>query len=715
MLGLLAVVVVIAALIRRRWTLLRDVFLAALITIALGLLMARVVQGSWSLDWGRFAAGPDADWVPWLRLMIPASIILVAKPHLVRPMRRAGWWLLALATMASVLLGLSPSLAVASVLMAVVAGSAVHLVLGSVRGRPDLDDLAAALTAFGVKTRSLGVSERQPAGVFVLEAEDEAGEPLEVKVYGRDAYDTQLLTTMWRTVWFRRPDSPSSPGRLQQVEHEAFLTLLAAQIGVLTQRVVTAGLTPTEDAILVLGGVSGFRVASSGWAEEDVARMWEMLAGLHAARIAHGQVDGEHLISDGARAGLIDFRSATISHDPWHRLIDRAQALVTSVLAVGTGPGVRLAKEALGADELAEVLPFLQADPLTPSQRRELRQADVDIDGLRGEVAGSIGIEPPELQRLRRVTWGSLLKTILPVLAFLALAGVVAGLDLEDLADSLEEASWWFVAVGLIVSQIPRLFQAISALGASPIAVPLSRLYVLQLAQAYIALTIPGAAARVAMNVRFFQRHGLPPGTSLAVGALDSFAGFLSQLILLTILLLFTSATLDLDLDGGTTSGLLRLVALVAAAALIALLVVFAVPRLRRLVLGRLRELGQQAIGAIRGIASPRRLGFLFGGNLANEVLMAVGLGAFVVALGQPIGLGELIFINVTVSLLAGLIPIPGGIGVVEGGLMLGLARAGMPEELAFAAAILFRFATFYLPPAWGFFAFRWLERNKHL
>jgi uncharacterized protein (TIRG00374 family) len=94
---------------------------------------------------------------------------------------------------------------------------------------------------------------------------------------------------------------------------------------------------------------------------------------------------------------------------------------------------------------------------------------------------------------------------------------------------------------------------------------------------------------------------------------------------------------------------------------------------------------------------------------------MAVGLGAFVVALGQPIGLGELIFINVTVSLLAGLIPIPGGIGVVEGGLMLGLARAGMPEELAFAAAILFRFATFYLPPAWGFFAFRWLERNKHL
>ena len=57
----------------------------------------------------------------------------------------------------------------------------------------------------------------------------------------------------------------------------------------------------------------------------------------------------------------------------------------------------------------------------------------------------------------------------------------------------------------------------------------------------------------------------------------------------------------------------------------------------------------------------------------------------------------------------------PGGIGVVEGGLTYGLVRAGMPEEAAFAAAIFYRLAVFYLPPVWGFFAFRWLERNQHL
>jgi len=59
--------------------------------------------------------------------------------------------------------------------------------------------------------------------------------------------------------------------------------------------------------------------------------------------------------------------------------------------------------------------------------------------------------------------------------------------------------------------------------------------------------------------------------------------------------------------------------------------------------------------------------------------------------------------------------PIPGGIGVVEGGLILGLTQVGVPEEAAFGAVMLYRMATFYLPPIWGYFAFRWLEKTRQL
>jgi uncharacterized membrane protein YbhN (UPF0104 family) len=38
-----------------------------------------------------------------------------------------------------------------------------------------------------------------------------------------------------------------------------------------------------------------------------------------------------------------------------------------------------------------------------------------------------------------------------------------------------------------------------------------------------------------------------------------------------------------------------------------------------------------------------------------------------------------------------------------------------MTSSAAAAAIILYRLATFYLPPIWGFFALRWLQRHSYL
>jgi len=70
---------------------------------------------------------------------------------------------------------------------------------------------------------------------------------------------------------------------------------------------------------------------------------------------------------------------------------------------------------------------------------------------------------------------------------------------------------------------------------------------------------------------------------------------------------------------------------------------------------------------------------------------------------------------TVATNLLAGLVPIPGGIGVAEAVLTSFLTYAGLGAEEAFAAAVVFRFATFYIPAAEGFFAMKWLEANDHL
>ena len=71
--------------------------------------------------------------------------------------------------------------------------------------------------------------------------------------------------------------------------------------------------------------------------------------------------------------------------------------------------------------------------------------------------------------------------------------------------------------------------------------------------------------------------------------------------------------------------------------------------------------------------------------------------------------------INISVSLLASFVPVPGGVGVAEFGLTLGLPSAGMAPEAAVAAVLLYRISTFYLPPTWGFAAAQWLKRNRYL
>ncbi len=71
----------------------------------------------------------------------------------------------------------------------------------------------------------------------------------------------------------------------------------------------------------------------------------------------------------------------------------------------------------------------------------------------------------------------------------------------------------------------------------------------------------------------------------------------------------------------------------------------------------------------------------LFGGNLASEVLFALTLGAALHAYGQSLPLMQLIVINSFASLLGGLAPIPGGMGVVEAGLIAGLHRRRHPPE----------------------------------
>ena len=715
--AVVALLALFAALVRARWSLARDLVLAAAVSAAIALMATRVLEGAWPDPWPSLR-DPLSPMYAHLRLAIPASVLVTLSPHVTLPLRRAGRWLIAVAAVSLVALGSATVFgSMAGILVAVIAASAVHLAFGSSAGRLSENDVAAALLDLGVDATELSEAHHQPAGILVLDALGSTrAEPeparLQVKVYGRDAHGVAVLSALWRTAWMREPGSSTGFGRLRQVEHEALMTLLAAQAGVHTDQVVTVGPSASDDALLVLRRASADEHPA---AAELVPAVWDALDRLHSAGIAHGQVDHERTIISEGRGGLVDFRVATASAGTFQMLSDRVQALATTVSLVGLHPAIQAARQALGDDALVELLPLVQPPVLTPAQRRLVKLHDVDLDALRNAVADQVGVEVPDTTQLYRFSIGSLLRVALPVIALFAVAAAMSGFDLAAFGDELADATWWLVGLGVVVAQLPRIAQAVSTLGASPVPLPLGPVYALQLAVSYVNLAIPSSAARMAVNIRFFQRHGVPPGGALAAGALDGFGGLITQALLLGGILLVTPLSLDLELDLSSGGSAARLLTVVALAGCAVVLIGVSVARVRTFVLRWTRQLVTDGIAAVRGLRSFRRLAMLFGGNMASDVLFAMALGTFARAFGYDVGLGELVLIVIAVSLLSGLLPIPGGIGVTEGGLIFGLVAAGVTEEVAFATVILHRLATFYLPPIWGFFAFRWLERNRYL
>lgn len=220
-----AAVLVLATLVLRRWAVLRDAVCAAAVVVAAGLLSARVVLGGWppmsdilTYHGGRLEYPP-------ISVSVAVAVVLTISPHLTRRLRRLCRWLIGAAVAGVIVLGAaSPIGAGIAFLIGVASAAAMHLGFGSSNGRPRVPELVRALHSLGIDVIEIGAAQRQSAGVFVLDAADVNDVPLTVKVYGRDAHDTQLLTTAWRTIWYRESGSPAWFGRREQAEHEAFLT-----------------------------------------------------------------------------------------------------------------------------------------------------------------------------------------------------------------------------------------------------------------------------------------------------------------------------------------------------------------------------------------------------------------------------------------------------------------------------------------------------------
>jgi len=113
--------------------------------------------------------------------------------------------------------------------------------------------------------------------------------------------------------------------------------------------------------------------------------------------------------------------------------------------------------------------------------------------------------------------------------------------------------------------------------------------------------------------------------------------------------------------------------------------------------------------------SSPLKLVLLLGGSLGSELLVALALSVSLRAFDDHLRLPVLIVVITLAGILGGISPTPGGIGVVEAGMILGLTAAGVTEADATAAVFIQRLFTSYLPPIWGWATLVWMRSREYL
>ena len=725
--GVLTITVTVTVLLRRL-EVLRDVAVGA----GLAIVACFGTQWLFGVSAG-FTPDPSLSGVnlgyPVPILAASAGAALTIRPYLSRGLQRLLEALIGLAVLTGLVHGAGlPFSLLASLVIGWGAAAAAHLIFGAPTGVPAAADVIALLADLGVRATSLTPAQRQVWGCVRFDGTAADGTAFNVSVFGRDASESQLWAKIGRTLFLRKDSGPFALTRAQQLEHEGYLTLLAGSIvpgG--TSTVVASGFGGTaNDAAIVTvppAGIPLREVLESGGTitAEQATSISEVVASLHAARLTHGAIDLRSIYVDGPNAGLSGFdrAAAFADDDALHK--DTASLMVTLAVAGTVDDAVATVLKGLGGDAMQGALPFLQDVALPDSLTQGLRKGhDKSIlKELRTAGAAAAGVEIPELAPLHRVSATTLVLTVGTLIGGWALIDVL--LKVADSFSTVKSASIPWVIVTAIIAQVAYFGSAASTLGSITLSVPYMPLVALELSNTFSGLAL-GTPAVLAARVRFFQRHGMDTTVAVSSGVLVSTASWIvkGSLFLISIpfalgSMHFGSVTAHKSGSSEQSSILLYLLLIVVGIGIL-LGVVLAVPRWRRLASDKIAPRAHEVVAHFKVLAGrPAKIAEIFGGQVIAQLVVALALGSALHAYHESLSLPVLFVVLTLGSMLGGISPVPGGMGVVEAGMILGLKAAGIPDAEAISAVFVQRLFTAYLPPIAGWVSLMWLRKKKYL
>jgi uncharacterized membrane protein YbhN (UPF0104 family) len=537
-----------------------------------------------------------------------------------------------------------------------------------------------------------------------------------VRVLGRDEADAQLLSKSWRMLAYKDGGPTVHWSRLEDVEAQAYVLLLAERAQVAVPPVVVAGTAGPGAALIAVRPVDGTRLRDADPAvvtDAVLAELWRQVAALHAARVAHGRLNANHVVlrSDGTVA-IDGFETACGAATAGRRAVDVAELLVSTALIVGDDRAVAAARAGLGDPALVEALPFLQPAALSHEMRpdrKHRKERSKEVASLRDAATTATGVDAPVLQELHRVSGTNLMMAIGTLIAVFALLSQVG--SPQELWDTVTSADVWWLVLAMIVSLLTNFATAVALMGTVPINLPLIRTAELQLSMSFSNLAVP-AIGGMAAQIRFLQKQGVDLASAVASGGLLINVGnIVAQVMLLGVAVLLSPTAIHTEPI--PTEKIVTLVLIVILVAVFVVGLVLGVPKLRKVVVPPTKAAATTLWAAVR---SPRRVAFLLGGNAINAIMYAAVYMCCIAAFGGSINFWTLLSLNIIVSTLASLVPIPGGNTAVSSvGMSGALVAVGVPTSIAVAAVLADQLVTSFLPAVPGWWATNDLLHDDYL
>lgn len=713
---LLSLIVIV---FRRRWKLLGMLVLASIASgAAIGLVLdwlgeRDVTQVLEQRTTGSSLVAADFPTTEYLAFAVSATVVGAA--HVPRRWKRALWsWVIVLMVLRLLGPGQPPLDIWIAVSIGVVIGSSVLLAFGSPNLEPSPAEVLKAFRAVGLDPVEIRRSDKESSGA-VYETRERDGSQTFVKLRTPDDRSWDLLTRLYRAIRLRSSEVGRPYSSLKRrIEHEALAARTVRDSGTRTPRVITLGVTPGGASFLVQELVSGQRLADIEPQDIDdrvLRSAFRAVRAAHASRTAHHSLSFDNLlVDDEGHVWLVDFDDAELAADERERSRDVAEILVAAGLAVGPERAVELGVDELGSDAVAMAIPLVQPLALSRNVSQSIRGERQLLDQLRHEMHERTGADEVELARLARVRPRTLVMILAGALAVYSLLPQFG--NLGDTVDAFGDARWEWLPAMLAASVAYFVFATISFLGSVAQSMPLAASARSQVASSFAQLVGPASAGKMALAGRFLQRNGLTSAEASASVALNSIAGIVTHLLLMTGFFAWAGGA---DV-GGVSLPSVGTLLLVVGIGIVAITIASLFPRVRALVIRPVVDGIRTAAGYVAQIVrSPIRVVALLGGSTFITMSYLLALVFSVEAFGGGLTVAQIGAAYLGAAAIANIAPTPGGIGPLEAAMVAALTGFGLEAGVAISAVLTFRLATFWLPILPGWLTFLYMERRGEI